>query len=284
MRCINGAPLFAYERSKGTFALMQGCCNSWTCPRCGHVRAKTEYGRIVEGIRQLSNGDESANNGNHMWFITITTRGQGLSVADAHAGYNLWNNRLFTALRKDARKRGITWEYVTVTEHQKRGHPHSHMLTTYYPDDLRGGTRKQFFLDNDGKRRVKEVYALLSDYLQERCVSAGFGKVYDISYVESEEGCSRYVAKYLFKDALRDHDYPKGWRRVRYSQGFPKLPKRETNAFVVMEPEHWEKLFNVARVVSPDDALTYAMARARVGEKPVVIREPQWDTIEFDMK
>lgn len=274
VRCINGAPLFAYERSNGTFALTQGCCNSWTCPRCGYHRAKTEYGRIVHGVREL--GDE-----HHMWFLTITTRGNGLSVKDAHAGYKDWTNRLITALRYDGKKRGLTWAYAQVTEHQKRGHPHSHFLTTYYPDDLRGGTRKRFTQDETGKKKVERVYALLSDYVRKRCISAELGEVYDISYVESEEACSRYVAKYLFKESMSDHDFPKGWRRVRYSHSFPKLPKRETNAFVVMEPEHWEKLFDVARVVAPDDVLTYSMARARVGERSTVIKRPKVDEIAF---
>lgn len=52
--CHNNAPYFAIELSAKSYGLWQGNCNDWTCPRCGIMRAKHEYGRIVNGTRILA--------------------------------------------------------------------------------------------------------------------------------------------------------------------------------------------------------------------------------------
>ena len=246
-RCSNNAPFFAFQVKDSTaYGLAQGCCNSWTCPRCGEMRARQEYGRMVAGCEQLTVNHD-------LYFITITTKGGGLSVREAKERYYEWTNRFLTAIRKNAKKRDLDWYYVQVTEWQKRGHPHSHLITTYYPDDLRPGTRRKFYTDAQGNRTWEYVDVLLSDYLPDRTQSAGLGKIYDISKVKSASAAARYVAKYLFKDTMFSHQYPKNWRRVRYSRSFPKLPELEGDAFVVMSKQDWQKLAEAAVTIQPRD-------------------------------
>lgn len=241
-KCINNAPFFAYKKRERTYGVVQGCCNSWNCPRCGQQRAKTEYGRIVEGCRTLSEEHE-------LWFITITCRGREMSKKDADDGYGKWTNTLLTRWRTYCTRKGKSWYYAQVTERQTRGHPHSHILTTFSPPDMVMGKKPKYKTDNEGRKKLEMVPAILSDFIRRSSVDAGLGDQYDISRVESVEGASRYVAKYLFKDEIFSTVWPKGWKRVRYSQGFPKLAKRDTDAFVLMSREHWQKLAGLADVI-----------------------------------
>lgn len=273
LRCVNNAPLFAVNTGN-VFSVLQGCCNSWTCPRCGEMRARHEYGRIVHGCGELSVNHE-------LYFITITTRGSGLSVRDAHNNYLLWTNRLLSTLRANSKKRGLHWCYAQVTEHQKRGHPHSHFISTYHPDDLTNGKKRTWHTDSQGKRVVEYVDRLNSDYLRDKCVSAGLGKVYDISNVRSVEGTSRYIAKYLFKDGMFTDDFPKNWRRVRYSHSFPKLPERETNAFILLEKKDWERLAKEASFIKTREEIVYTMVCNRLNGDGIIVKPPLSDVVNF---
>ena len=256
--CSYGAPMFAYRRgdddNSRVFGITQGNCNHWDCPRCGPLLAKKNYGKIVEGTRVLMRD-------NKMYFITLTCRGREMSKSVAEKGYQRWTNRLLTAMRARTRRSGGVWAYVQVTERQRRGHPHSHLLTTYAPHDLIEGTQKKWRRDNEGRLVAHYDVALRSEWFKARCLSAGLGPEYDISEVADAEACSRYVAKYLFKDTLLTK-WPKRWRRVRYSRSWPKLKKLETNARVLLTVEDWYYLSEDAAAVTlpADDPQVVARA------------------------
>lgn len=247
-KCIYGAPYFAYEREKRYYGVTQGCCNHWDCPKCGLARAKHEYGRIVEGCVSLSEKHK-------LHFITITCRGKALSLREANARYLEWTNRFLDACRIKAKRSGKDWYYVQVTEKQKRGHPHSHILTTFDPEDIYLGHvwKRDIW---DGVSQNFRDLALRSDWLAQAVVNAGLGSQYDISIVRTAQAASRYVAKYMFKDDMFGTHWPKGWKRVRYSQSFPKLPERETSAFVLLSRFDWQKLAGLAAWVSTDSEET----------------------------
>lgn len=244
-RCVNNAPFFAWSNSEKTYSVMQGCCNDWQCPKCGIQRAKHEYGRIVNGCRELATNHD-------IYFLTITCRGREMTLAESESNYLTWTNTFLTAVRTRAKRESQDWHYVQVTERQKRGHPHSHILTTYKPHDLYLGT-KDHWTHKNGKLTLEKREALRSDWIEQRCISAGLGNQYDISKVESVEGASRYVAKYLFKDCMFSTEFPKHWKRIRYSQEFPELPAQETDAFVLLKADDWQKLAKLALVVNPHD-------------------------------
>jgi len=240
--CINHAPLFAFHKHDRTYGVLQGCCNSWSCPRCGKQRAKQEYGRIVEGCRTLAKTNE-------LWFITITCRGKEMTREEADKKYGFWTNKVLDAWRLQSKRTGQKWAYVQVTERQKRGHPHSHILTTFCPTDITTGEVTKWLTDNSGQRRKTLVSAYRSDYIQSSVIRSGLGKEYDISQAGQVEAVSRYVAKYMFKDSIFNTEWPKGWKRVRYSQSFPKLPVRASTAFVLIEPDDWRRLAREAAFV-----------------------------------
>src|ERR1044072_6553066 len=90
---IYGSPYLAYQREGKDYAITQGNCHHWECPRCGIGRAKQEYWRIVNGCNEI------VAQGHELHFITITTRGAGLQVTEAERNYLLWTNRLLSNLR-----------------------------------------------------------------------------------------------------------------------------------------------------------------------------------------
>lgn len=244
--CDYNAPFFAYKIEGRRYGVTQGCCNHWDCPRCGKMRARREYGRMIEGVRQLSRH-------NILYFITITCKGKELSSEQAEAGYLEWTNRFLDACNKRGKRRHQEWSYVQVTERQKRGHPHSHILTTFCPMDLQGGLVEKWVQGELGNMEKRQVASLRSNWLAGQVVKSGLGEQYDISFVESAEGASRYVAKYLFKQSMFETNWPKGWRRVRYSQSFPKLPAKKTDAFVLLSANDWLSLAKKAVVVNVSD-------------------------------
>lgn len=268
-KCVNNAPFIAYpaQGSTKTYHVSQGCCNDWTCPRCGIMRAKHEYGRIVEGCRTLAKEHQ-------LYFLTLTCRGKELSLDDSENHYLEWTNRLLTALRTNATRREIHWCYVQVTERQKRGHPHSHLITTYYPADLENDF-KVTWTQITGKLTPVLKPALRSEYLRERMVSAGLGEQYDISEVKSAEGVSRYVAKYLFKDTIFETTWRKNWKRVRYSQSFPKLPERKNpDAFVLLSLQDWSYFRAVATIAMPNDMIAHEAIVQNCTGSDILIRKP----------
>jgi hypothetical protein len=255
LTCIYHAPFFAYTKTGKRYFVVQGCCNHWDCPRCGILRAKQEYGRMVHGWEMI------AKDHTDLWFITITCKGKEMTHDEADEGYLLWTNRLLSVCRADAKKTGQDWIYSAVTERQKRGHPHSHILSTYAPGDLTIGKMWKWQTVK-GIRAYVEVDVLRSDWFARRVVSAGLGEQYDISRVRDEKAVSRYVAKYMFKPSAFAADWPTGWKRVRYSNSFPKLPERETSAFVLMKSADWQKLSRLASIITCTDKETYERTNA----------------------
>lgn len=276
--CSNHAPFIAFPVGSKRWRLVQGCCNHWNCPRCGQMRARHEYGRIVEGCRTLELSEE-------LWFITITCRGKEMTVDEAIRSYLLWTNRLLTSLRYDAGKRGISWAYAQVTEWQKRGHPHSHILTTYYPADLIDGYKTSFLPVSGGGTLAVENPALRSAYLQKRVISAGLGSQYDISQVFTVEGASRYVAKYLFKDTMFDAQYPAKWRRVRYSRSFPQLPEKPVTGLCLLSRQDWYTLARAAIVLDCVGKTSYDEARYFLsGSDTLLYEKPEIARTKLPMK
>jgi len=245
--CENDAPFFAYQIKGKTYGVTQGCCNSWNCPRCGQQRAREEYGRIVSGSREV-------NAKYPLYFLTITCRGKEVSLEDAEDNYLTWTNRLLTRIRAATKRSGGQWFYASVTERQKRQHPHSHFITTYRPTDavtIAKGEGKTYF--TQGMVFPAKHTTLQSEALERACTDCGLGFQYDISRIDSVEAGSRYMAKYLFKASIFETIWPKGWRRVRYSNNWPKLPNQKTSAFILRAAADWYRLSELALIVKTKD-------------------------------
>lgn len=264
--CLNNAPYFAYKISEKKWGVVQGCCNDWNCPRCGQQRAREEYGRIVSGAREISKSHE-------LFFLTVTCKGRELTVHEAENGYLGWTNSLLTRLRTQAKRTGMAWFYASVTERQKRQHPHSHYITTYCPEDcvfVPKGAPKLFY--TLGETYPAKHDTLQSEYLETACRECGLGFQYDISRVESVEAGSRYVSKYLFKETIFSDKWPKGWRRVRYSQNWPKLPEIKGEAMILLSKFDWYKLSRLAVVVVTKDDGAHKLVSSYLSHTDTIVQ------------
>jgi hypothetical protein len=252
-RCERGAPYIFYRSATTGAHVAQGCCNDWTCPRCGQIRARREYGRIVAGAKLL------ADQGRTLYFWTLTCRGSDMPLETAENEYLKWTNRLLTAARIKAKRSGGFWAYTQVTERQTRKHPHSHLICTYAPDDgihyLKGET-----LPNGRKAKHNLIW---SEWFRGANVRAGLGVECDLSRIENPVAVAVYVSKYLFKDSITTK-FQKGWRRIRYSRNYPKLPPTaNTDAFPLVTLADWYKMERLGLVVRADTYDTYERALAR---------------------
>lgn len=252
-KCENRAPFIFYVGDDGRARIVQGCCNSWTCPRCGHLRALEEYGRIVHGAKELAAA------GHALYFITLTCRGADMPLAEANRDYLKWTNRLLTNCRTAAKRQGKEWHYVQVTERQKRLHPHSHIITTFSPTDAEPARTG----DRLASGAIAKRDCLNSKWLVDACVSAGLGRMVDISSIGSPIAVAVYVGKYLFKAAINT-EWPKGWRRIRYSRSWPKMPERKPEiAFPLVTYADWLRMEALGMTVYADSEATLEAAYAR---------------------
>jgi len=264
--CVNNAPCFAYQIEGKKWGVVQGCCNDWNCPKCGQQRAREEYGRIVAGAREIGKA-------NKLYMLTLTCRGKELSYEDAEANYLVWTNKILTRLRVASKRAGKEWAYASVTERQQRKHPHSHYLTTYCPDDaipIKKGEPKYFYTQETWFPSKHD--ALQSETLERACFECGLGWQYDLSVLDSIEGASRYVAKYLFKETIFSEKWPKGWRRVRYSNNWPKLPDVKGDAFILLSKFDWYKLSKLAVIVATKDGASAEIVRSNLNHTDVIIQ------------
>jgi len=263
-KCDYSAPYLCYQNQETKiWQIAQGCCNHWDCGRCGEIRAKEEYARMVNGAEAIEG------EGRKLYFWTMTCRGKTLSRTEAEGGYLKWTDKLLTASRNKANRAGEYWCYVQVTERQKRGHPHSHMIATYAPPDCEPYAKGDIL--PDGSRARHDL--LWSNWFIAANLRAGLGSQCQISEVQSAAAVGRYVAKYLFKQTALD-TWPKGWKRIRYSQNWPQLPERKNNtAFPVIKFADWFRVWDIGEPVRADSVYTYAAAQAR-GITNVV--QPQW--------
>lgn len=246
-RCAYGAPLVAICSITGA-TIKQACCNHWDCPRCGIIRARQEYRRIVDGATALEVDHD-------LYFWTLTCRGKECTLEEAEEKYYAWTNVLLTNARTDAGRHGLFWAYVQVTErqHKNRNHPHSHIITTFCPRDA------LLTHDEQGREILESAWFARANY------TAGLGSRHKISKIRSAAAVSRYVAKYMFKDVMREK-WPPRWKRVRYSQNWPKLPEFQPLAmYVLNNASEWRKA-GLERVIWVcEDDVSYEMARHRIG-------------------
>lgn len=245
--CPFGAPFAAVISAAKGACIFQTCCNHWECPCCGEIRARQEYARIVNGCEVLAIKHD-------LYFWTLTCRGKEISLTEAEENYYVWTNLLLTNARTKAKRHGAFWSYVQVTERQKktRRHPHSHIITTFLPSDARE--------TSDLHSRP----AYISEWFSRANFSSGLGSQHRITKVASASAVSRYVAKYMFKETMKE-TFPPKWKRVRYSENFPKLSVIKPDFLVVLrKPDDWRKidLMNETWVVS--SYTLYEMSRHRI--------------------
>lgn len=125
-------------------------------------------------------------------FLTITSNAKLEPQKSIEVFSSAWNNLL-----RRARRSGSQGQYMLVPERHKDGRVHGHAIATF----------------NLGTRWWKDNAA-----------ETGLGYIAEEEEARTPGGAAFYVSKYLAK-SLGVTDWPKNWRRVRTSRGWPKLPE-----------------------------------------------------------
>lgn len=177
-------------------------CGLWSCDKCARENALKWVARAAFGTETLLAADYK------MGFVTVTSRGGNLSPARSVVIFGQAWPKLSRAARKVA---GGTLEYFLVPERQKNGKIHAHILAS----------------------------AMLGQrFWKDKAYWSGLGYIANEQPLTAVGGAVKYVTKYLTKQ-ITETRWPEGFRRVRVSNGWPKLPehKREGWDYEVFKKE-----------------------------------------------
>lgn len=199
-------------------------CGQWTCPECAKRLAKKWAWRTELHISSRQ-----------AWFITLTVRGYYTDVPAVYKMLPKWWDTFRKVIQRAIAPKKL--EYIAFVEAQtktRNGMPHFHIITLQKPKlyttlkDRKTGKSKR-----DKQRKVIRTTLRYKD-LAWRC---GFGFQCDVKRVNSGKAAG-YVAKYASKI---DPSMPKGFRRVRASEGWKDLPN-DNEAFDLIVKAHDELL------------------------------------------
>jgi len=160
-------------------------CKLWTCPTCADINKKLWAVKAYHAVEILSGSSPSVN------FLTITSH-EKLSAA---ASLAVWP-KAWSKLSQRARRRSADFQFLLVPEQHKDGRLHIHAI---------------------------ETAGLGSRWWKDHARACGLGYMAEEDDIRGAAGAAYYVTKYLSKSLAADV-WPKGFRRVRTSQRWPKLP------------------------------------------------------------
>lgn len=173
------------ESSRSAFVFKPDC-GLWSCEHCAQTKADMWKLTAYYGATKfISEGKSVA-------FITLTSRGGKGRTREASIAAL---SKAWPRLRDYARYWQDEIEYLMIPEQHKSGVVHAHLIATNV-------LTKRWWKDF-GHR-------------------AGFGYMNDMKPMSEAGYVPSYVAKYLGKDVHRIQ-WPKGFRRVRASQGWPRV-------------------------------------------------------------
>lgn len=165
--------------------LFQPRCKQWKCPYCAEVNKALWAARGFHGAQELSGEEKTIN------FLTLTSH-EKLSPA---ASLAVWP-KAWQKLRQRAYRAADHFDYLLVPEQHKDGRLHVHAVET-------AGLGERWW-KNNGRE-------------------CGLGFMAEEEEAHTPAGAAFYVVKYLTK-SIAYQDWPRGFRRVRVSRGWPKLP------------------------------------------------------------
>jgi len=177
--------LLAYNPTLLKAVIFRPRCKMWSCRYCAKVNAG------LWAIKAFNGAEVFEHNGQRVSFLTLTSH-EKLDPESSLAVFP----KSWAMLSTRARRAAESFDYLLIPEKHEDGRVHVHAIETA---DL-------------GKRWWKD-----------NARQSGMGYMADESEVRTPAGASWYVVKYIGK-ALKTTDWPKGFRRVRTSRSWPKLP------------------------------------------------------------
>ncbi len=173
------------EKTKIVYDLRPDC-KLWSCKACAERRR-----RMWVHVARFG-GDALLASGRNLSFVTLTSAKNVRTVA---GGVWVWR-RAWPKLSARWRRAETDLQYLYIPEHREGFHFHVHLITT-------ATLPERWYKDNG--------------------VKTGLGYQAKAEPILEAKHCGGYVGKYLAK-ALAQMRYPKHFRRVNTSRGWPKPP------------------------------------------------------------
>lgn len=189
----------AVDNDKKVIYVIRPDCKQWSCKSCAERR------RRVWVFHANYGGDALLAQGRGLSFVTLTSHRMVRSLS---RGIKVWRSA-WPKLSARWRRATDKLQYLYVPEAGRIGHFHVHLITTA---------------------------ELPSRWYKDNAASTGLGYQAKAVPIVSAIECGGYIGKYLGK-ALTVGNYPKYFRRVNSSRGWPKPADPQT-------PYEWKMLGN----------------------------------------
>jgi len=219
--------MIAKNRATKSAVFFRPRCKMWKCPYCAKINSDLWIMRVTHGCHEL------IEMGHDLSFVTVTSHEKLTAKQSVQTLPDSWH-KLSMRLRRHVK--GV--QYVVIPERHKNGRLHIHGV-------FLSGADRRWWKDN--------------------ARSCGMGYQAEAKPVYSASGAGFYCGKYLAKQ-LSDERWKKGFRRIRTSQAFPKLPpleRAEGWTFSIISQgesvsEHTKQLADAAyRVALADNATAW---------------------------
>ena len=189
-------------------------CGKWTCPKCSKRNATLWAWRARLEVEQHDGKLD-------YFFITLTLPGNYKHAKQGYANIpKIFNRVRMWVSRAIAPDK---WHYLAFVEGQphRGGMPHFHIIS---------GVSIAFVATGKNQHGKRKLYGTRNKIrIKDWAVARGFGFEADESRINGPQA-SQYVAKYASK---QDPRMPKGFRRVRASHNWAKLPEFEGDPLIV---------------------------------------------------
>jgi hypothetical protein len=187
--------MIAKNRTLQVAVFFQPRCKLWTCPACAQVN------KALWSVRAYAGAHVMINTGTTLYFVTLT------SHEKLNKEQSLWVwPRAWAKLRDRMRyAHGGTFHYLMIPEQHADGRLHVHAIESAGVGDR---------------------------WIRKAARECGLGYEEEEEKLRTPTGAAAYVVKYLSKSLARSR-WPRGFRRVRTSRTWPKLPPLD-------QPENWQ--------------------------------------------
>lgn len=247
------------ETEAGVVVMQRLRCKSWQCSYCAKENRRLWAAHLRKRLPRVSS---------NWWFVTLTAH--ELTRTPENSLENIRSNidRLFKRLRRVYEK----LDYVRVYEVHQKGAFHAHLVISGLSTRVQKHTARNGVhywrpaLAESGKGNLS-----IRTYFRRTARSLGMGYMVDVQAVHDLQAVTRYIVKYLTKEA--QNFQVKGLRRVQTTQRIGGLRTGgagdwsvKARVFRTDVPEGARLYDADRRVYVPDEYWTENLTYPRPGE------------------
>lgn len=184
--------VIGHDWETSTTIFLDTQCRCYDCPTCVEQIKRLHQARIIYGTKEYEDW-----RGLRWSFVTLTSHEKCQTFETSLALFQV----ALPKWRKRMKRRYGNYDYVLVFETHKSGSVHVHMLINC---------------------------AVSKKWVRRHARAVGLGYMADVQKLHAAAAAGKYCSKYISK-SLGENRFPKRFKRVRYSHGWPELPKKQSN-------------------------------------------------------